>query len=138
MNAWAILTMLEERVKSQRFFIFYDNINFYENVCNQRLYNKVHMVNYTARYIYFMDALDSSSLPHIRRENVDYDAINNLTAKDFLLDKVAYNYRSAVIRYILGCTLGKHFGVELKAQKHVREGRFLPKYSNWPMPLKSI
>lgn len=33
-NARAILTILEKRVKSQRFFIFYDNMNFYENIRN--------------------------------------------------------------------------------------------------------
>ena len=114
-NAWAILTILEEWVKSQQFFIFYNNINFYENVRNQRLYNKVHMVNYTARYICFINAPDGSSFPHISSDNIDYNAVNSLTAKNFLLDKVEYNHRFAAMHYILGRTLGKHFGAGLKA-----------------------
>ena len=130
MNAWAILTMLEEWVKSQRFFIPYNNMNFYKNVHDQRLYNKTHMVNFTAGYIYFINALNGSSFPHISHKNVNYDSINSLTAKDFLLDKVGYNHRSTTIRYILGRTLEKHFGTELKAEKHIREGKLLPKYFN--------
>lgn len=85
-----------------------------------------------------MNTPDGSFLLHINRENVNYDAVNSLTTKDFLLDKIRYNHRSVAIHYILGYTLGKHFGTELKAQKHVREKKLLPKYSNWPMPLKSI
>ena len=36
-NVWAILIILEERLKSQLFFISYDNMNFCKNVRNQRL-----------------------------------------------------------------------------------------------------
>lgn len=113
-------------------------MNFYENVRDHRLYNKAHIVNYIVGYICFMNALDGSSLSHISRENVDYDAVNSLTARNFLLDKVGYNHCSATMRYILGRTLGKHFGAELKTQKHIRERKLLLKYSNWPIPLKSI
>lgn len=105
-------------------------MNFYKNVRDQRLYNKAHIVNYTAGYICFMNAPDGSSLPHISYENIDYDAVNSLTAKDFLLDKVRYNHHSTAMRYILGRTLGKYFSTEWKAQKHVKEGKLLLKYSN--------
>lgn len=33
-NARAILSMLDKRIKNQQFFISYNNINFYENVRN--------------------------------------------------------------------------------------------------------
>lgn len=46
------------------------------------------MVNYIAGYIYFMNAPDNSPLLHISHENVNYDAINSLTAKNFLLDRM--------------------------------------------------
>lgn len=36
-NANAILKNLQDRVQSERFFIFYDNMNFYENICDQQL-----------------------------------------------------------------------------------------------------
>lgn len=137
-NARAILSMLDERIKNQQFFISYDNMNFYENVRDQRLYNKVHMVNYTAGYICFMNAPDGSLLLHIGCEQVQYDAVDNLIASDFLLDQVGYNHCTATTHYLLGRTLGKHFGQALKAQKHVIEGKLMPKYYNWPMPLKNI
>lgn len=59
-------------------------------------------------------------------------------AKNFLLDKMGYNHCSTTIRYILGYILEKHFGIELKAQKYVRERKLLLKYFNWSMPLKNI
>lgn len=130
--------MFEERVKNQRFSISYNNMNFYENIHDQYLYNKAHIVNYIAEYICFMNVPDNSPFLHISYKNVDYDAVNSLMAKDFLLDKMGYNHRSTAMRYILGRTLGKHFGTELKAQKHLREERLLPKYFNWPMLLKNI
>lgn len=42
------------------------------------------------------------------------------------------------MHYLLGRTLEKHFGQALKAQKHVIEGKLMPKYYNWPMPLRNI
>lgn len=89
-------------------------MNFYENVCNQGLYNKAYMVNYIAKYICFMNTLNASFFLYISCENVNYDAINSLTAKHFLLDKILYNHCSAAMRYILGCILEKYFSVELK------------------------
>lgn len=85
------------------------------------MYNKAPIVNYTEKYICFINALDSSLFLYISYENVDYNAVNSLTAKNFLLDKAKYNYCFAVIRYILSHTLEKHFGIELKDQKHIKK-----------------
>lgn len=85
-----------------------------------------------------MNIPDDSSFLYISCKNVDYNAVNSLMAKNFLLDKVEYNYYSAVIRYILGRILKKHFDAKLKAYKNIRERRLLPKYSNWLMSFKSI
>lgn len=86
-----------------------------------------------------MNAPDSSFFPHISRKNVDYNAVNSFMAKNFFLDKIRYNHHSAAaMRYILSCILEKHFGIELKAQKHIKEGRLLAKYFNWAMLLKNI
>lgn len=47
------------KILKKRFFIFYDNINFYEKVKNQQLYNKAAFLNYTIGYICFMNILSS-------------------------------------------------------------------------------
>ena len=51
-----------------------------------------------------MNVPDGSFLPYISCKNVNYDTVNSLTAKNFLLNKVGYNHHSATICYILGCT----------------------------------
>lgn len=113
-NTWAILSMLKKRIKTQQFFLSYNNMNFYDYVYNQRLYNKRHLVNFIAGYVYFMNALDSSPFLHISCESVQYNAVNSLTANNFLLDRVGGNYYSAAMSYILGHTLKKHFGNAIK------------------------
>ncbi len=45
---------IAEKTRFHRFFISYDNINFYEHVWDQQLHNRSAIVNYTARYICFM------------------------------------------------------------------------------------
>lgn len=69
-NAQGILSKLKEWAWSQCLFILYDNINFYETVRDQRLYNKAHVVNYTAEYIRYMPVSDESHLPYINGDPV--------------------------------------------------------------------
>ncbi len=38
-----------EKTRFHRFFILYDNINFYEHVRDKQLHNQSAIVNYTAR-----------------------------------------------------------------------------------------
>ncbi len=104
-NAQAILSRLEERAQSQRLFLSYDNMNFYKKVRDQRLYNKAHLVNYTAGYVCFMNAADGSTLPYINSDQVQYEALNSLIANDFLLDQVGLNHRAVATRFILGHAL---------------------------------
>lgn len=125
-----MLTKLEEQVKSQLFFISYNNMSFYQNVRDQRLYNKAHIVDYIVEYICFMNTLDGSFFPYINYENVNYDIVNSLIAKNSLLDKMGYNHCSIAIYYILDYTLEKHFGTKLKTQNHVKKERLLLKYFN--------
>ena len=56
-NAAAVIEEIVEKTRFHRFFILYDNIDFYENVRDQRLHNQSAIVNYTSRYIYFMNLL---------------------------------------------------------------------------------
>lgn len=88
------------------------------------------MINYITEYICFINVLDSSFFLYISCENVDYNTVNSLMAKNFLLDKMRYHYCSSTICYILHCTLKKYFGIKLKMQKHVREKKLLFKYFN--------
>ncbi len=86
-NGQAVLRLLRERVNVERFFLSYDNMNFYEKVQNQRVHNKNHQVTYTAGYVCFMK--DEASL---LRHTVDYEAVNKLTPSDFLLAPAEFQH----------------------------------------------
>lgn len=102
-NTQAILFRLDKLAQSQRLFILYNNINFYKKVCDQRLHNKAHIVNYTAEYVCFINAADGSPLPYINRDQVEPKAFNSLAASNFILDQVDINHRAATTWYILSC-----------------------------------
>lgn len=53
-NRQAVSRVLYERIYLERFFLFYDNINFYKKVSKQRVYNKNYQVAYTTRYLFFI------------------------------------------------------------------------------------
>ena len=53
-NAAAVIKEIVEETRFHRFFISYDNMNFYEIVRDQRLHNQSAIVNYMSRYICFM------------------------------------------------------------------------------------
>lgn len=76
--------MIEERVKTQQFFISYNNMNFYKHVRSQCLYNKDHFHNYIVGDVCFINAPDGTLFLHISSENVRYNTVNSFTTKDFL------------------------------------------------------
>lgn len=89
-NAKAIMDSIIEKTRSQRFFILFDNMNFYENVRNQRLFNRSSLLNYTAGYIGFMktnhrieDGADSWEEQYIDDSQIDQKLVNELRNKDF-------------------------------------------------------
>lgn len=94
--------------------IFYNNINFYENLYDYRLDNKAHIVNHIVGYIYFINTPDSHFFPYINYKNIDYNIVKSFMAKNFLLVKIGYNHCSITMYYILGYILEKYFGMELK------------------------
>ena len=57
-NTIAVIEEIVEKTRFHRFFISYDNIDFYENVRDQRLHNQSAIVNYTFGYIYFMKSTE--------------------------------------------------------------------------------
>lgn len=56
------------------------------SMIDQRLYNKVYIVNYIAGYIYFINVLNSNLLLYISCKNVKYDIVNSLKASKFLIN----------------------------------------------------
>ena len=53
-NATAVMEEIVEKTRFHRFLISYDNMDFYENVWDQRLYNRSAILNYTSGYICFI------------------------------------------------------------------------------------
>lgn len=103
-----------------------------------QLYNKAHIVNYTAGYVCFINAEDGNFLPYINRNQVQHKAVTSLVASNFLLDQVGLNHQMASTRYILSRAFKQHFALAMRKQKYVVAGKLMPKYFNWPMPLKDI
>lgn len=54
LNAKAVIEKIVNKTRFHYFFILYDNMNFYEHVRDQQLYNWSALVNYTAKYICFI------------------------------------------------------------------------------------
>ncbi len=78
-NRQAVLRLLRKKVNVKRFFLFYDNMNFYEKVQDQRVHKKNHQVAYTAEYVCFIKS-ETPLLCH----TIDYKAVNKLKPSDFL------------------------------------------------------
>lgn len=64
-NAKAVIETILKKTQNHRFFISYENINFYKNIRDQQIFNCSALVNYTAGYIYFMKTLNGIN-------NLDY------------------------------------------------------------------
>lgn len=68
-NAKVIMEAIMEKTKNCQFFISYDNINFYENVRNQRIFNCNALVNYIVGYICFIKIPNNIENPdHSRKD----------------------------------------------------------------------
>lgn len=131
-----------EKTRFQQFFILYNNINFYENVCNQRLFNCNSLLNYTARYICFMktnhrieNGADSYKEQYIDNSQIDQKLVNKLRNKDFNLTQANQNYCSAVIWYIILRVLQQYFATAMRRKK---DDRNIPIYRKWLFPLPDI
>ena len=141
-NAKAVMDLIIEKTQSQRFFILYDNINFYENVCNQRLFNRSSLLNYTAGYIYFMktnhcieDSANRWEEQYINNSQIDWKLINELRNKDFDLTQADQDHCSAAIRYIIPRVLHQYFATAMHRQKNDCN---IPIHRKWPSPLPDI
>lgn len=64
-NAQAVIQNMLEKTRIKRFFIFYNNINFYEGMHEQRIYNQGGIINYIAEYLCFITLLLDAKLNEI-------------------------------------------------------------------------
>ena len=92
--------MFCKRVNVERFFISYDNMNFYEKVQEHRVHSKNHQVAYTAGYLCFMKDQGSFSC-----YTVDYKVMNKLKPKNFLLILAEFQHQTEAIRNTLSQVL---------------------------------
>ncbi|MCJ1346581.1 hypothetical protein MMC31_004799 [Peltigera leucophlebia] len=144
-NALAISKELKKKAWERRFFLSFDNMNFYEYRQDQRLHNKGYQVAYTAGYVCFMRSKGDHEIDgnwqqtYLDASQIDYSAVNKLVADDFLLGENDLEHRSHSVRYILSNILGNYFAQALNKQKiRHRDGRCLPKYMKWQAPLREV
>ena len=94
-NGETSLKNLREEIRHRRFFVSFDNMNFFRNVRDQRMHNHAHQVNYTAGFVCVMERCgerlcECGSLP---AESIDREAALAVTFKDFdLSDKMTDRY----------------------------------------------
>ena len=62
-NAGAVEAQLREKVQKYRFFISYNNMNFFEHMRNAQMSNRGAQINYTARFICFIKPTNGVSNP---------------------------------------------------------------------------
>lgn len=93
-NAKAVIEAILEKTQTRWFFISYDNMNFYKNIHDQRIFNRNGLINYTIRYIYFMKTSNSIENlgnswenQYIDCSQIDRGLVNQLRYKDLLLPK---------------------------------------------------
>ncbi len=117
---------IAEKTRFHRFFISYDNMNFYEHVWDQRLHNRSAIVNYTAGYICFMKTPeegreDNTWLErYINSTKIDRRLVNTVVNKDFDLTQTDHDHRSAANRYIFSEVLGQYFSRLMHKQKNTQ------------------
>ena len=67
---------------------------------------------------------------------IDYEAINKLKPKDFLLVLAKFQHQTEAIRNTLSLVLFQYFGKKLCKKRIIINGIQLPKYRKWSIPLK--
>ena len=75
----------------------------------------------------------------LRANDVDYNAVNQLTAEDFMMSSKDWEHHAHCARHIISKILDNYFPASIRKQKkrHL-DGRLLPKYAKWATPLPNI
>ncbi len=141
-NAKAVMEEILEKTQTRQFFISYDNMNFYENVRDQRIYNCSSLISYTTGYICFMKTPNGIENPtnswedeYIDSSQVDRRLVNQLKESNFELKQADKDYRSVAVRYTFSKVLKQYFATVMRKQKHDRN---IPIHRKWPSPLPNI
>lgn len=144
-NAKAISKQLEDKAWKSRFFLFYDNMNFYRHRRDERLHNRSVQVAYTAGYVHFMhsehDENEDANWKQcfLDADQIDYSAANQLTFKDVMLCDEDLEHQARSARYMMSKTLIEYFPASCNRQKtRLSDGRLMPKFMKEPMPLSNI
>jgi hypothetical protein len=139
-NAEASRDILRKVIKEGRFFIPFDNMNFYRKVRNQRTVNRSHQVNYTAGFICVMDCdcgagpgCECGALPE---PSIDHTAACLLSFKDFEIDSEDQTYLRDAACHLIGSVLKRHFNTAMSKQKDPETRQ--PRYSVPFPPLANI
>ena len=123
-NAFAVKEALQEKATKKRFFISYNNKNFYEKAHDQRLHNRGAFFSYTAGYVCFMNTLESSTNSdnnwykrYLNANQVDRKAVNDVKSDNLELNSIALNHQSAAIRHIASEVLSRYFVQVIQKEK---------------------
>ncbi len=140
-NAKAIMEEITKKTRFNRFFILYDNMNFYEHIRNQRLHNRSAIVNYTAGYLYFMKTPkegreDNTWLEcYIDSTEIDRRLVNTVVNENFDFTQTDHDHWSAANRYIFSEVLSQYFSRSMHKQKNTQGVSI---YRKWETPLPNI
>ncbi len=126
-NANAVEREMKEKVLTRRFFISYDNINFYEHVRDARIFNQGAQINYTTGYICFLGLSEQYENGHpsdctwqnqyLSSSLIDRTAVNALHADDFHLSSADIRHKGKAVRYMVSGVLGRYFAKAMRKQK---------------------
>ncbi len=126
-NAKTVMEEILEKTQIWRFFISYDNINFYENVRDQKIYNRSGLISYTAGYICFMMIPNGIENPtnswedeYIDSNQVDRRLVNQLRKSDFELKQADKDHRLAAVQYTISKVLEQYSATIMWKQKNNR------------------
>lgn len=78
-NPTTIFKKLAIQTIKERFFVFYNNINFYMKVWENKIHNKAYQLNYSTAYICFIKEPD-----FIKSYTTNHNAMNSLKLANFL------------------------------------------------------
>ena len=124
------------------YIILYNNMNFYENVHDQKIYNYSSLISYIAGYICFIKTSNSIKNPtnswknnYIDSSQVDKRLVNQMREYKFELKQVDKDYWLAAIQYNISRILKKYFATAMWKEKNNRN---IEIYQKWLLFLPDI
>ena len=121
---------LLEAIRHHRFFVCFDNMNFYRNVRDQRQHNRGHQVNYTAGYVCLMNYRKEECSANeaeckcgpLPANSINYAAAKELSYTDIDLDTPDMRYYvTAAFRTAMGEVLMRYFEEPMGKQRMTKQ-----------------